>query len=151
MPARPIEDVLKTIDRRSEKRGDCTVWTGMVNVNKGSQGYGSIRCHGKMRLVHRIVYEHRVGPITDGLYVLHKCDNRRCCKPEHLFLGTNDDNMADKCAKDRSGKKLSIQKVRDIRKLCSLGHTQREVAAMYGVKPGTISNAVTGARWAHVS
>jgi HNH endonuclease len=70
----------------------CHNWTGTV----GRAGYGRVQVS-----AHRLAYELAHGPIPDGLLVLHKCDNPVCCNPDHLFLGTSADNMADKVRKGR--------------------------------------------------
>jgi hypothetical protein len=81
----------------------CWDWTGAIN----SAGYGSMlvgsRSDGSRTtmLSHRISWEIHHGPILDGLHVLHHCDRRQCVNPDHLFLGTNKDNMADRDAKGR--------------------------------------------------
>jgi hypothetical protein len=148
VPVRPVSDVLETIDRRSHPNADgCRIWRGMVN----GKGYGMIRCGGKMITVHRVIYAARKGEIPEGMHVLHRCDKRRCCNPDHLFLGSNDDNIADKCAKDRSGKKLNIAAVREIRRMALAGMTHAKIAEGFGVNPSNISRAVTGTRWAHVT
>lgn len=87
--------------RRVERRPDgCWVFTGYQT----KKGYGKIhRGPGSRELVrvHRAAWEVTYGPIPEGLFVLHHCDNPPCCNPEHLFLGTNSDNMRDMVAKGR--------------------------------------------------
>lgn len=79
-------------------------WQG----TKHAKGYGSIRCDGKMRKVHHLTYIAANGPIPEGMHVLHECDNPSCCEPKHLTVGTNAQNITEKMARDRSGKKLCI-------------------------------------------
>lgn len=147
MPYHSKQEVLATIARRSVVNANgCALWQGMTN----HKGYGMIRCGGLMMTVHRAAYTLRHGPIPDGMHVLHKCDQRTCSTDECLFLGTNTDNIADKCAKDRSGRKLTIDKVREIRLLAESGITHRELAGIFAVNTSNISRAISGERWAHV-
>lgn len=80
-------------------RGDgCWEWTGGTLA---TGGYGKLSVNGAERRAHRFSYELLVGPIPDGLCVLHRCDNRPCCNPSHLFLGTRRDNNYDMATKKR--------------------------------------------------
>ncbi len=73
----------------------CWIWTGISDINPP---YGRIKIKGKLVLVHRFMYEYIYGIIPNGLKVYHTCDNVKCVNPNHLFLGTQTDNMRD-CAK----------------------------------------------------
>jgi hypothetical protein len=77
----------------------CHIWLGSCD----GKGYGLIRVHGKVRRAHRVSWEHHyVRSVPRGLMVLHRCDVPSCINPLHLFLGTNDDNVADRIQKGRS-------------------------------------------------
>jgi hypothetical protein len=95
---------------------------------------------------HRVAYQADHGPIPDGMHVLHRCDVGLCCNSEHLFLGTNDENHADKAAKDRGKKKLTHAKAREIRAMAASGITHGRIAAAFDVRQSTVSRIVNGTR-----
>ena len=76
----------------------CIEWTGAAN----QYGYGRRQWKGRVVYVHRLAYEQAHGPIPPGLFVLHRCDNPPCYNPDHLFLGTQRDNLQDMSRKGRS-------------------------------------------------
>lgn len=103
---KPILTLKEYQDRfwsRVKKTDGCWVWTG----SKGGSNYGSFYMNGKHRIASRLVYEWQYGSIEAGMLVCHHCDNRLCVRPDHLFLGTNQDNQIDSVKKGRShwGKK----------------------------------------------
>lgn len=89
--------VTERIKTKTIQVEDCIIFTGA----SAGKGYGVISYKGQINYVHRIVWEQHNGEITDGLFVLHKCDNPACCNIDHLFLGTAKDNYHDMVDKGR--------------------------------------------------
>jgi hypothetical protein len=105
---------------------------------------------------HRIAWILSHGNISDGLHVLHRCDNRKCVNPSHLFLGTNWDNIVDRMNKgrlsgvkgERNGKaKLRAVEVLEIRHRLASGQHQSVIASAYRVSQQCISTIATGVHW----
>jgi len=86
----------------------CWPWLGAKMTRTG---YGQMEVDGRPVLTHRLAYELSTGVIPEGLWVLHSCDNRPCCNPAHLFLGTHTDNMRDCAAKGRNGGKTHPERM----------------------------------------
>jgi len=156
-PQNTIQDVWKKIDI---KYGDdwwrCWEWMGIKN----KQGYGLFTIKHKQYLAHRITYKSIYGEIPDGLFVLHKCDNPSCCNPNHLWIGTHQDNMNDMVFKKRQrslfgekhrNAKLTNKDVLKIRELYSTGeYYQAELGRMFGVYKGEICDIVHNKIWKHL-
>lgn len=111
----------------------------------------------KCVVAHRISYMMECGPIPDGMVVCHRCDNPPCVRPDHLFLGTRQDNIEDMRVKGRAAKgtkhfrsKLDGDKVRDIRKSHAAGESPYQIALRLGVRAGTVYAVISGKTWSHV-
>lgn len=141
-----------------EPNSGCWLWDASAQAD----GYGRMRIGDETRLAHRLSYEHHRGPIPHGLLVLHRCDVPACVNPDHLFLGTNAENMVDMVRKGRSksegrcrgergpAAKLTDEKVRRIRDLGSAGMPQRKIAAQVGVSQRSILRVLQHQTWRHV-
>lgn len=92
----------------------CWLWLG----SRLNSGYGQIRINGRALILHRFIYDVCVSPVHDHMVVCHRCDTPECVNPDHLFLGTHEDNMRDMARKGRAAKgKLTADQVREIREL----------------------------------
>lgn len=142
---------------RVDKGPDCWLWIGGLDKD----GYGQIGeggWHSKKLKTHRLAWELAFGTIPDGLSVLHRCDNRACVNPDHLFLGTQADNMHDMKRKGRASKgerhpstRLTADDVRGIReRRRNTTETLVAIGNRYGVKLETVYSIVHGRVWTHV-
>lgn len=106
---------------------------------------------------HRLAWEMTHGPIPEGMFICHKCDTRRCCNPDHMFIGTERDNWNDMREKRRNPRgerhphaKLSESQVAEIKWKLAQGQTRASIGQEYGVAEGTIGNIKQGNNWKHV-
>lgn len=149
-----------------DKTATCWLWTSALNGN----GYGVFHNPKGVRLAHRMAWTLTYGPLSSNVGVLHRCDVPACVRPEHLFLGTQTDNMRDAATKGRVRKgethnwhrvpirgeahpqaRLTEAIVRAIRERIAAGTiTQQQLAAELGLDQSTISQIVHRKRWAHV-
>lgn len=132
-----------------DRSGECWEWTA------GRQrGYGALKVGKRHYRAHRLSYEMHHGVDPGDLKVCHKCDNPACVRPEHLFLGTQADNMADKVAKGRTSRagvrgeahpmvRFSDADVAEMRSLWFDGRvTQTEIARRFDCKVGTVNKII---------
>lgn len=147
----PIYERLRFRLRLDSKTG-CLVWTG-ATTNFGHGLIGNGRRGTGVSRTHRVTYQHIRGPIPFGLFVLHKCDNPPCCNPDHLFLGTQADNMRDMSKKGRGSTpaaKLSHDQVRAIRFARVGGESTKDIAARFGINPRQVRKIVSRKQWRRV-
>ncbi len=133
-----------------EKTPGCWNWKGVISTH----GYGKI---GNSSLAHRRAFEYTYGKIPKDKQVCHKCDNRLCVNPGHLFLGSIGDNMKDKNFKNRQAKgskigtsKLNENQVREIRNRRDMGETYESLSIFFNVSWDTIRGIVKKRTWTHI-
>ena len=128
-----IQNIFKYIEENSSLVvNGCIEYRGTIVPD----GYGSVRFNGRRTRVHRLVYESLYGSVGD-MSICHRCDNRKCINIAHLFVGTNNDNVADRHKKGRnaSGEKNGMSKLSalDISNIRNDPRTLRELAQVYNV------------------
>jgi HNH endonuclease len=138
--------------RKSQHKG-CWLWGSYCQ----SSGYGQIRIEGKRILAHRLSWILHFGDIPEGLLVCHTCDVRRCVNPEHLYLGTQKENMQDCLKKGRTHgqtkgyaftrkprtRKLTPEQVQEIR---DWPHEMKYIAEKLGISIACVSMIKSGKR-----
>lgn len=166
MTERQIGRFWKNVSKRSEN--ECWNW----KLSIASMGYGQVRMRGKTLHCHRVAWMLANGPIDEGMFILHKCDNKSCCNPNHLFQGTQRDNVEDMINKNRHshGEKHSevmkntaskgenhyrsrlnatqVKQIREIHEIGELGYGP--IARQFGVSTGTIQAIVSRRNWKHI-
>lgn len=124
---------------------NCWLWPGHVDQN----GYGKLHVGGTPKQAHRLSYEHFRGPIPQGMVVMHICDVRACVNPDHLQLGSHQDNMDDAKAKGRmSGWSRKAIEPRLVRLILNHPGTWMEAAKAAGVSRMTVARVKRRARQA---
>lgn len=147
---------------RVEKTDGCWLWMGTQN----GDGYGRFILGGQRVVAHRAMWIMVHGPLSQNLNVCHHCDNRQCVNPDHLFAGTQSENMLDCVAKGRHpsyrgqpglsgerhpGARLTEALVDQIRNKAASGVTERVLAEEYGISAGHVYRIVARKQWTHVA
>lgn len=134
----------------------CWIWVGTTDI----RGYGLIVVHPGIYKAHRLSWTAYHGPIPEGKYVCHTCDNRSCVNPDHLFIGSQADNMADMVKKGRAGRlagekngrsRLTEDQAREILRLRKEGVSLRRVATMFGIGKTTVRHITNGTTWGYLN
>jgi len=133
----------------------CWLWA----KGKVQGGYGRLYFRGSMWLAHRVAYTVYTGEIPKGMQVHHSCDNPSCCNPQHLWVGTQADNMEDMRFKGREPNvggernafsKLTVRDVKEIRAWAKLPYTYKQIAAMYNVCASSVGQICRRESWKEV-
>lgn len=132
----------------------CWLWqAGSFGVER----YGAFWTGERNEGAHIVSYKLKNGPVPDGLFVLHKCDNPPCVRPSHLYVGTPQQNMTDKSNRGRTPlgeahilSKLTSDDVLRIRETCQAGQSQRSVARKFGIGQTQVWRIVNGESWTHL-
>lgn len=148
------EALRRRFEKFFEKTDGCWIWKG----DKQSKGYGRISINSVDTLAHRFAYELYKGPITDGLFVCHTCDNPACVNPDHLWLGTNQDNQIDCASKNRNYKLPWLGGSRHPRAVITeetakaiknFDGSNKDAAEKFKVSKSVVSQIRTGQTWKH--
>lgn len=147
MPLQALLEECKSIDPET----GCWNWTGLIT----RYGYGQTRITGTAEHIHRLSYKLVHGEINPpSLVVCHKCDNRRCFNPDHLFLGTRDDNQKDMKAKRRSAfgerNARATLTAEQVAAIIADPRRQRIIGIDFGITQGHVSAIKRGERWHHM-
>lgn len=120
-----------------EKSDFCWEWKKSL----AKTGYGQFWMNGKNISSHRASWILHKGEIPSGLWICHHCDNKKCVNPDHLFLGTVQDNVDDAISKGLFSKqksKINDEKISDVIKLYSEGMTHKEIGKLFGSSPSPV-------------
>jgi hypothetical protein len=129
---------------------------GAGHISDPGRDYGRISCNGVRELAHRYSWRYYNGVIPDGANVLHHCDNPRCVRPDHLFLGTQKDNIKDR---DKKGRQRSPQgeqhgcsklKEKDVAAIRATDGTLKEIAALFGICWQQVYHIKKRIHWRHI-
>lgn len=149
MPPKANTTVESRFWSKVEKTDSCWIWRASLNP----AGYGNVRIGprpGVLWLAHRLSWIWTHGDIPVGLCVLHRCDNRRCVNPDHMFLGTKADNSRDMAVKQRGTARFSAAEVQQIR-LLARDVPLRELARRFDTSHGVLVSMIAGKTYKHVA
>ena len=152
---RSRDELISAIASRCQTNDSgCMIWSGAKN----SSGYGRISAFGKVMTTHRVSYLLHKGEIPESVCVCHTCDNRLCVNPDHLWLGSQSENLKDAVKKGRmyrpdtrgfrnGNTKLTTKDVSQIRILVAAGDLKYIVAKKFNVSPSTVTNLINFNTW----
>jgi len=164
-----IRNTEKDFWNQTRKTDSCWIWTGSKT---GSLGYGRFGFRNKYYLAHRLSWEFHFGEIPKGMQICHHCDNPLCVNPDHLFMGTQSDNIKDAVKKGRMKNlfkkghtgldfqrpcgenchfsKLKLKDIIKIKELLKRGIRTMEIASKFGLSQRYIYDIKNGEAWKHI-
>lgn len=156
-----MNKAIERIERFSipEPMSGCWLWFGGFQTNPAGMRYGTLSYGGQKWRAHRLSYEAFREPIPAGLYVCHSCDNSLCVNPEHLFVGTHQDNVDDRERKGRNrpprgeacgASKITQEIAAHIKWLLARGEPKRVIAAKFNISRRTVQSISAGTNWSYV-
>lgn len=140
-------------------RGEsCWTWRGGHNYRRGGvRSYAVLNWRGKVKGAHRVMWELTNGPIPDGKFVLHLCDNQWCIRPDHLYIGTHEDNTRDAVMRHRIavGERQGVHKLTEaevvaIRAMAAAGVATETIGPIFGVSGSNVRQIVRRDYWKHI-
>ena len=142
-----------------DKSDGCWQWMGArFQRSSGALSYGMFWLDGKVRPAHRVAWQLVRGLIPDGVLVLHTCDNQGCVNPDHLYLGSHEDNTRDAVVRHRMydgtriwNHKLTDADVREVRALLESGLATEAIGARFGVSGRTVRYIRSREHWKNVA
>lgn len=153
MPPKPIafgsEEFVSKFWSRVDKSGDCWLWTAGSASTDPKLQYGKIGVGKKRQYAHRVSWILAYGD-PGSLHVLHKCDNPKCVRPDHLFLGTHVDNMKDRDQKGRTPLKKGTANLmakytdEQIAAVRSDTGSYASIARRHGMSPSHVRETILG-------
>ncbi len=155
MPKRVAQSPFDRLLSHIVKKDGCWKWNGY----KDPGGYGRLMMPGGPIRAHRLSYIFHCGPIPCGKYVLHRCDNPECTNPDHLYVGSHADNMADKVSRGRAytgshaGELHGMSKLKetDVRMIRASAEPNPVLARKFGVTPSAIGLIKRRKTWSHLT
>lgn len=152
-----LEQLEKRFNKYVIKQDGCWSWKGFIRPDGYTRmriGFHTVKKsvggHVVSWMIHKKVLKFD-GFMEEGFYILHKCDNRKCTNPKHLYLGNNQDNMIDMVTRRRcKHAKLTVGQVRNIKKMLIEKVKIKDIAAQYNVNRATIRDIRNGLTWKHV-
>jgi hypothetical protein len=145
---------------KNSSHNECWEWTGTQNHSGyGLYTVGDGKRRRKTHSAHRYSWVLKFGPVPDGLFVCHRCDNRSCVNPDHLFLGTAKDNMVDASDKMRMSHgehhhetTLTEEMVTALRaEYATTGKSTRDLAQEFGISPSSAWRIINRKTWKHIA